>query len=247
MIGELAWADRDVEGAELPQKSSWRRLGLGDALRTGDTFRTSEEATVRLEFAWMAVAPRPLHHAHDSREHRAVDRAGAGEGRVRRAGPRHREDPRGRRRGARGRPPRAAPVRRAHERFGARGELPRARRWTRGRDQGGRGNGGGGRAAPGRAGAPPGRPARPSSRKGPRLRALRAAGGAALDGGRPVAPRRDPRPGEGRRAARARRGGAAAAPRDPLARDLPLAGLRARRARRREPSSAEVSICSVDR
>jgi hypothetical protein len=54
-IGELAWADGSVERAELPQKSSWRRLGPGDALRTGDTYRTSEEATVRLEFPWMAV------------------------------------------------------------------------------------------------------------------------------------------------------------------------------------------------
>jgi hypothetical protein len=58
-IGELAWADGSVERAELPQKSSWRRLGPGDAVRTGDTYRTSEEATVRFEFPWMAVGLGP--------------------------------------------------------------------------------------------------------------------------------------------------------------------------------------------
>ncbi len=54
-IGDLGWAARDVERAELPQKSSWRRLTVGDKLRTGDTFRTSEDATARLDFPWMAV------------------------------------------------------------------------------------------------------------------------------------------------------------------------------------------------
>jgi hypothetical protein len=58
-IGELAWADGDVERAELPEKSSWRRLAPGDALRTGDTFRTSGEATVRFDFPWMAVSLGP--------------------------------------------------------------------------------------------------------------------------------------------------------------------------------------------
>jgi hypothetical protein len=58
-IGELAWADQDVERAELPQKSSWRRLRPGDALRTGDTFRTAEEATARLDFPWMSVGLSP--------------------------------------------------------------------------------------------------------------------------------------------------------------------------------------------
>jgi len=43
-IGDLGWAARDIERAELPQKSSWRRLAAGDKLRTGDTFRTSEDA-----------------------------------------------------------------------------------------------------------------------------------------------------------------------------------------------------------
>lgn len=58
-IGDLAWADGSVERAELPQKSSWRRLSAGDKLRTGDTYRTSEEATVRLEFPWMVVGLSP--------------------------------------------------------------------------------------------------------------------------------------------------------------------------------------------
>jgi hypothetical protein len=54
-IGDLGWAGRDVERAELPQKTSWRRLATGDKLRTGDTFRTSEDATARLNFPWMAI------------------------------------------------------------------------------------------------------------------------------------------------------------------------------------------------
>ena len=54
-IGDLAWADRAIERAELPEKSSWRALAPGDKLRTGDTFRTSEDATVRLSFPWMEV------------------------------------------------------------------------------------------------------------------------------------------------------------------------------------------------
>jgi hypothetical protein len=54
-IGELVWADGDVERAELPAKDSWRRLGAGDRIRTGDTFRTGPEATARLEFPWMTV------------------------------------------------------------------------------------------------------------------------------------------------------------------------------------------------
>jgi hypothetical protein len=58
-IGDLAWADQDVERAELPKKSVWRRLGAGDKLRTGDTFRTAGDATARLEFPWMEVALGP--------------------------------------------------------------------------------------------------------------------------------------------------------------------------------------------
>jgi len=54
-IGKLGWAARDVERAELPLKSSWRRLAVGDKLRTGDTFRTSDDAVARLDFPWMAV------------------------------------------------------------------------------------------------------------------------------------------------------------------------------------------------
>ena len=58
-IGEIAWADGTVERAELPQKSTWRRLALGDKLRTGDTFRTGGDATVRLDFPWMTVGLSP--------------------------------------------------------------------------------------------------------------------------------------------------------------------------------------------
>jgi hypothetical protein len=58
-IGDLAWVDGDVERAELPRKSSWRRLAAGDKLRTGDTFRTGGETTVRLDFPWMAVGLGP--------------------------------------------------------------------------------------------------------------------------------------------------------------------------------------------
>ena len=58
-IGDLTWADRDVERAELPNKSTWRRLGAGDKLRTGDTFRTAGDATARLEFPWMQVTLGP--------------------------------------------------------------------------------------------------------------------------------------------------------------------------------------------
>ena len=54
-IGALGWVARDVERAELPQKSSWRRLAAGDKLRTGDTFRTADDATARLDFPWMAI------------------------------------------------------------------------------------------------------------------------------------------------------------------------------------------------
>jgi hypothetical protein len=54
-IGDLAWVDRTIERAELPEKSSWRALVARDKLRTGDTFRTSEDATARLSFPWMEV------------------------------------------------------------------------------------------------------------------------------------------------------------------------------------------------
>jgi hypothetical protein len=58
-IGNLGWAGEGVERAELPLKSSWRRLVTGDKLRTGDTFRTSETATARLAFPWMAITLGP--------------------------------------------------------------------------------------------------------------------------------------------------------------------------------------------
>ncbi len=127
------------------RRASWRRLGAGDKLRTGDTFRTAGDATARLEFPWMEVTLGPGSDAHHPREHRAVDRARAGPGRVRRAGPRHREDPRRRRRGARRRATRPAPVGGAHERRRARGSLPRARPRPHRRDQGRAGHRGDGR------------------------------------------------------------------------------------------------------
>jgi hypothetical protein len=54
-IGSLAWLDREIERAELPAKASWQRLREGDALRTGDSFRTAPDATARFEFPWMTV------------------------------------------------------------------------------------------------------------------------------------------------------------------------------------------------
>jgi hypothetical protein len=54
-IGTLTWLDQGIERAELPAKASWQRLREGDALRTGDSFRTAPDATARFEFPWMAV------------------------------------------------------------------------------------------------------------------------------------------------------------------------------------------------
>jgi hypothetical protein len=54
-IGTLAWLDREIERAELPQKASWQHLREGSPLRTGDSFRTAQDATARLEFPWMVV------------------------------------------------------------------------------------------------------------------------------------------------------------------------------------------------
>jgi hypothetical protein len=54
-IGTLAWLDRELERAELPNKTSWQRLREGAPLRTGDSFRSAPDATARLEFPWMAV------------------------------------------------------------------------------------------------------------------------------------------------------------------------------------------------
>jgi hypothetical protein len=54
-IGKLAFLDQAIERAELPAKASWQRLREGDALRTGDSFRTAPDATAHLEFPWMAV------------------------------------------------------------------------------------------------------------------------------------------------------------------------------------------------
>jgi hypothetical protein len=59
VIGDLVWADREVESAELPAKDSWRSLRAGDKIRTGDTVRTGTDATARLAFPWMAVTLGP--------------------------------------------------------------------------------------------------------------------------------------------------------------------------------------------
>jgi hypothetical protein len=58
-VGEMAWVDREVDRAELPLKASWRRLVVGDPLRTGDTLRTGEGALARVEFPWMQVTLGP--------------------------------------------------------------------------------------------------------------------------------------------------------------------------------------------
>jgi hypothetical protein len=58
-IGKLAWVDREVDRAELPLKATWRRLVVGDPLRTGDTLRTGDAALARVEFPWMRVTLGP--------------------------------------------------------------------------------------------------------------------------------------------------------------------------------------------
>lgn len=54
-IGDLTWIDREVLRAELPDKSVWRKVGVGDKLRTGDTLRTGEGATARVDLPWLRV------------------------------------------------------------------------------------------------------------------------------------------------------------------------------------------------
>jgi hypothetical protein len=58
-VGRLAWVDGVVERAELPLKREWRRLTAGDPVRNGDTLRTAEAATARVEFGWMSVTLAP--------------------------------------------------------------------------------------------------------------------------------------------------------------------------------------------
>ncbi len=58
-IGDLVWTDGDVLRAEPPDKTRWRRVAAGDALRTGDTLRTSEAAVARIEFPWMKLTLAP--------------------------------------------------------------------------------------------------------------------------------------------------------------------------------------------
>jgi hypothetical protein len=58
-IGDLTWTDREVDRAEPPDKTKWRRVASGDKLRTGDTLRTSADGLARIELPWMAVTLGP--------------------------------------------------------------------------------------------------------------------------------------------------------------------------------------------
>jgi hypothetical protein len=58
-IGDIAWTDGGVDRAEPPDKTRWRRVAVGDRLRTGDTLRTADEALVRVELPWMNVTLGP--------------------------------------------------------------------------------------------------------------------------------------------------------------------------------------------
>ncbi len=58
-IAEIVWIDGEVDRAEPPDKSVWRRVTVGDDLRTGDTLRTSDRGLVRIEFPWMNVTLGP--------------------------------------------------------------------------------------------------------------------------------------------------------------------------------------------
>ncbi len=58
-IADLAWTDGEVSRSEPPDKTVWRRVGVGDKLHTGDTLRTSEDGLVRIEFPWMTVTLGP--------------------------------------------------------------------------------------------------------------------------------------------------------------------------------------------
>jgi hypothetical protein len=54
-IGDIVWTDRELLRSEPPDKTSWKKVGEGDKLRTGDTLRTAESGVARVEFPWMAV------------------------------------------------------------------------------------------------------------------------------------------------------------------------------------------------
>ena len=246
-IGTLAWLDQGIERAELPAKASWQRLREGDALRTGDSFRTAPDATARFEFPWMAVtlggstmltipASSVLStvleqgRAEFAGPGREIVKITVGEGEVRGGG--------------------RLVLRRSVGRTTAaalEGSFRVRAAGPHGRDQGRRGDRRRRRPAARGGDAAAWRARRPRAREGPALRPLGPGGGAALDGARSRASRgaarARPRPG----AARARRGRAAAAARAALARDLPLARRRARRPRCREPALGRRPDLLVDR
>jgi hypothetical protein len=58
-IGDLVWTDGEVLRAEPPDKKSWKKVAVGDKLRTGDTLRTTEAAVARIEFPWMKLTLAP--------------------------------------------------------------------------------------------------------------------------------------------------------------------------------------------
>jgi len=58
-IGDITWADRELLRSEPPDKTSWKKVGEGDSLRTGDTLRTAESGVAHVEFPWMAVTLGP--------------------------------------------------------------------------------------------------------------------------------------------------------------------------------------------
>jgi hypothetical protein len=58
-VAVLSWSDRPVERAALEVKDTWRRLGEGDRVRTGDSLRTSPDGLACLDFPWMRVTLGP--------------------------------------------------------------------------------------------------------------------------------------------------------------------------------------------
>ena len=224
-----------MERAELPKKSVWRRLEAGDELRTGDTFRTAGDGTARLEFPWMDVTLGPgtmftipvgtvlstvleQGRAEFAGPGRDIVKILVGDGEVRGGGRLVLRRSVGRT---------SAAVLEGAFRVRARGRTVEIKA---------------GQGTVVMDGRPPEAPAPlPAAPRGldPGQDPAYVRSGqpvdAALDVGRPLAPRRGPRAPGGRGAPGPRGGRAAPPPRDPLARDLPLAGLRPRRARRREP------------
>ena len=57
-VAKLEWGHRPVERTVEGQES-WKRLSVGDPLRTGDRLRTASEGVARLDFPWMAITLGP--------------------------------------------------------------------------------------------------------------------------------------------------------------------------------------------